>query len=135
MHWATLNEQLDIMKELVAHPTGPRAKLVDIKNNAGRTPLGEAEMAGWDKGATWLVSVMEINENNTGPTEGSPTDEVVEDADVQGEGNEPLEIHVEVEDAEGGISRMTINSEGKPLSNDSKPSPQGTLASPAQAPS
>lgn len=113
LHWATLNEQLDTMKALIAHPTGLKGKLVDIKNKAGRTPLGEAEMAGWDEGAAWLVGVMDLDENNAGGG-GGATDEAVEENDAEGE--EPLEIHVEVEDAEGGISRMTINSDGKPAS-------------------
>ena len=95
------------MKLLVAHPSGPKAALIDIKNNAGRTPLGEAEMAAWDEGAAWLVGVMEIDENNSAPVEA--TDEAVGDAD---EGDEPLEIHVEVEDAEGGISKMSIKADG-----------------------
>lgn len=106
LHWATLNEQLGIMKTLIAHPEGPKGKLVSIKNNAGRTPLGEAEMAGWDEGAAWLVRVMDLDdEANTGSgaAEGA-TDEAVEDDDAEG-GDEPLEIHVEVQDAEGGISR------------------------------
>lgn len=99
------------MKTLIAHPAGPKGKLIDIKNKAGRTPLGEAEMAGWDEGAAWLVGVMDLDENNVGAGEGA-SDEAVEENDAEGE--EPLEIHVEVEDAEGGISRMTINSDGKP---------------------
>ena len=112
LHWATLNEQLGAMKALVAHPTGPGAKLVDIKNNAGRTALGEAEMAGWDAGAVWLVGAMDVNESKEdaqGLDEGELTGEAVGDADV--EGTEPLEIHVEVQDAESGISRMTINAD------------------------
>ncbi|KAF8315912.1 cytoplasmic protein [Clavulina sp. PMI_390] len=116
LHWATLNEQIDTMKTLVAHPSGPKSKLIDIKNNAGRTPLGEAEMAGWDAGASWLVSVMDLDENAAGAAEGT-TDEVVEEGDVQGEEG-PLEIHVEVEDAQGGISKMTIGGDGKPVSSD-----------------
>jgi ankyrin repeat protein len=123
LHWAALNEQLDVMKVLVAHPTGPGPKLVDIKNNAGRTPLGEAEMAGWDAGAAWLVSVMDINESKRGTAgteEAELTDEVVGDADV--EGTEPLEIHVEVHDAEGGISRRTVNAYSTQVSGNSRTS-------------
>lgn len=132
LHWAALNEQLDVMKLLVAHPSGPGAKLVDIKNNAGRTPLGEAEMAGWDAGAAWLVGVMPLDENTAGATEGQPSDENVEEGDVEGE--EPLEIHVEVEDAEGGISRMTINADGTQTTpSDSKPSSTIASSKPAEA--
>lgn len=135
LHWATLNEQLGVMKTLIAHPAGPKGKLVSIKNNAGRTPLGEAEMAGWDEGAAWLVRVMDLDdEANTGSgaAEGA-TDEAVEDDDAEG-GDEPLEIHVEVQDAEGGISRMTINSDGKPVPSESSPSSK-TESSPTIPPS
>jgi hypothetical protein len=109
LHWAALNEQLDVMKALIGHPTGSGAKLVDIKNKAGRTPLGEAEMAGWDAGAAWLVSVMDINRGEEGDArmeEEELTNEVVDDADVKG--TEPPGDHVEVRDAGGGLSRMTI---------------------------
>lgn len=34
--------------------------LVLMKDGAGRTPLGEAELNGWDEGARFLVSVMEL---------------------------------------------------------------------------
>lgn len=129
LHWATLNEQLDTMKALIAHPTGPRGKLVDIKNKAGRTPLGEAEMAGWDEGAAWLVGVMDLDESNNTAGEGA-NDEAVEENDSGGE-DEPLEIHVEVEDAQGGISRMTINSDGKPAA---VPSDSSSKTPPAEAP-
>lgn len=131
LHWASLNEQLDVMKALVSHPTGPRGKLVDIKNKAGRTPLGEAEMAGWDEGAAWLVGVMDLDENNNNKATEGATDEAVEENDAEGEEDEPLEIHVEVEDAQGGISRMTINSDGKPAA---VPSDSSSKTPPAEAP-
>lgn len=34
--------------------------LVLLKDGTGRTPLGEAELGGWDEGARFLVSVMEL---------------------------------------------------------------------------
>jgi hypothetical protein len=34
--------------------------LIDIKNAAGHSPLGEAEVAGWDGGAKWMVEVMRL---------------------------------------------------------------------------
>lgn len=40
--------------------------LISIRNNAGRTPLGEAEHAGWDDGARWLVSVMDFDADGEG---------------------------------------------------------------------
>ena len=107
------------MKALVGHPTGPGAKLVDIKNNAGRTPLGEAEMAGWDAGAVWLVSGMDINSGKEGDArteEEELTNEAVDDADV--EGSEPPENH-EVRDAGAGLSRMTIKSDAASVPKDS----------------
>lgn len=120
LHWAALNEQLDVMKVLVGHPSGSGPHLVDIKNNAGRTPLGEAEMAGWDAGAAWLVSVMDITggkEDDARMEEEELTNEVVDDADV--EGIEPPGDHVEVRDAGGGLSHMTIKSDAASVPKDS----------------
>lgn len=112
------------MKTLVAHPTGPGSKLIDIKNTAGRTALGEVEMAGWDAGAAWLASVMDINESKEGAAEAEGAELTDEITDV--DGTEPLEIHVEVQDAEGGRSRRTINADGAVASGGSR-----TTAGPA----
>jgi uncharacterized protein len=38
--------------------------LIDIKNAVGRSPLGEAEAAGWDEGAKWMVEVMLLDDGN-----------------------------------------------------------------------
>lgn len=48
------------MRRLVECPGGPGVDLIDIKNAAGRSPLGEAEAAGWDEGAKWMVEVMRL---------------------------------------------------------------------------
>lgn len=61
LHWAALNAQLGAARALVGFPGGPGADLIDIKNAAGRSPLGEAEAAGWDEGAKWMVEVMPLN--------------------------------------------------------------------------
>lgn len=37
-------------------------QLIDVRNAAGRTPLGEAELAGWEEGAQWLVQVMNLDQ-------------------------------------------------------------------------
>lgn len=97
------------MKLLVSNPAGPKASLIDIKNNAGRTPLGEAEMAGWDEGAAWLVSAMEINDDGVVAPDSIPEDAAtIEDE----EGDEAMEISVEVQDAEGNVSKTSIKTEG-----------------------
>ncbi|KAF8525797.1 ankyrin repeat-containing domain protein [Hysterangium stoloniferum] len=102
LHWATLNSHLSIVKILVLFPQGPGAALIDIKNSAGRSPLGEAEMAGWDEGAQWLTSQMNLDDGaeNTGMKE---EDTIGEDLEA-GVG----EIEVEIEDADGGIAKMTL---------------------------
>lgn len=61
LHWAALNAQLGTARALVGFPGGPGADLIDIKNTAGRSPLGEAEAAGWDEGAKWMVEVMRLD--------------------------------------------------------------------------
>lgn len=102
LHWATINQHLLIMQKLVELPGGPGIDLIDIKNEAGRSPLGEAEIAGWQEGAKWLVQVMNLD-----------TDEVKEeDGDEVIEGER--EVEVEIEDADGRVARMKISSGAEP---------------------
>lgn len=86
------------MQKLVQHPQGPGKDLIDIKNSAGRTPLGEAEMIGWDEGAKWLVESMNLDEGS------------------KGEEDQPVEpgqaIEVEIQDAEGQVAKMKIGPQG-----------------------
>ncbi|KAH8110419.1 ankyrin repeat-containing domain protein [Phellopilus nigrolimitatus] len=102
LHWAALNAHLAIAQKLVRHPDGCGIDLIDAKNAAGRTPLGEAETAGWDEGARWFVEVMNLD---TAPKEkegtvGEDMDDLKIDA---GQG-----IEVEIEDANGQIAKMSI---------------------------
>jgi ankyrin repeat protein len=62
LHWAAINAQLPAARALVEYPDGPGARLIDVKNAAGRSPLGEAEAAGWDEGAKWMVEVMHLDD-------------------------------------------------------------------------
>ncbi|KAF7983013.1 hypothetical protein HWV62_24644 [Athelia sp. TMB] len=107
MHWAALNQHLPIMQKLVALPGGPGIDLIDIKNSAGRSPLGEAEISGWQEGAQWLVQVMNID-----------TDEAKEEAgDDVIDGSQDVEV--EIEDANGQIAKMKISgATGKPVDDD-----------------
>ena len=85
--------------------------LIDIKNLAGHTPLGEAELAGWNEGAKFFVQVMNLDnilaqdqpatEADVAPEEGEEEEMVVGAENV---GN----IEVEIEDADGGIAKMTL---------------------------
>jgi len=61
LHWAALNAHLATARALVEFPCGPGVALIDVKNAAGRSPLGEAEAAGWDEGAKWMVEVMRLD--------------------------------------------------------------------------
>jgi hypothetical protein len=90
------------VKKLVEFPGGPGIDLIDVKNAAGRSPLAEAELAGWDEGAQWLVQMMKLD----------PAGEVKEgeadDGDVD-EGALPAEgIEIEIEDADGHMAKMRI---------------------------
>ncbi|KAH9485622.1 Ankyrin repeat-containing protein P16F5.05c [Psilocybe cubensis] len=100
LHWAALNTHLDIAKKLVLFDGGPGRDLIDIKNNAGLSPLGEAEIAGWDEGAKWFVEVMNLE------SEGSKEEE---EATLDTEDRSNREIEVEIEDADGQIAKMTIS--------------------------
>ena len=107
LHWAALNSLFSIAQKLVQHPQGPGKDLIDIKNTAGHTPLGEAEMIGWDEGAKWFVEVMNLDEGS----------KAEEDLPI-----EPgQDIEVEIQDAEGQVAKMKIGSQGvsEPVSKSS----------------
>ena len=94
LHWAALNAQLAAARRLVEFPGGPGIDLIDIKNAAGRSPLGEAEAVGWDEGAKWMVEVMRlVDAGGVGAVaegEGDPADSQIE--------------HQDKEDTDGGPS-------------------------------
>ena len=101
LHWAALNSHLSIVQKLVEFPGGPGIDLIDIKNATGRSPLGEAEFAGWDEGARWLVSMMKLDAEvieGGGDAEGGATGDLLQDVEVQ------------IEDADGQMAKMTISS-------------------------
>lgn len=91
-HWAALNSHLLVLQRLVQFKTGPGVDLLDVKNTAGRSPLGEAENIGWDEGAKWMVEVMNLED-------GKAEDQVLDGTQ---------EIEVEIQDAEGQIAKMKI---------------------------
>ena len=93
LHWAALNAHLPVAQALVKCPRGPGVDLIDIKNEAGRTPLGEAENVGWEEGAKWFVEVMNLDESAKGEEL-----QVAENTD---------KIEVEIQDAEGQVAKMT----------------------------
>lgn len=100
LHWAALNAHLDIAKKLVLHPGGPGVDLIDLKNATGRSPLGEAENAGWEEGARWFVEVMNLHENAKGETADA------DEEDQAASGTDSVEV--EIQDAEGQVARMTL---------------------------
>ncbi|KAG6827286.1 hypothetical protein H0H92_012495 [Tricholoma furcatifolium] len=103
LHWAALNKHLSVVQKLVEYPNGPGIDLIDIKNTAGHTPLGEAELAEWDEGATWLVKMMNLDAEGADQEKNADGDEDVE---------VPQDIEVEIEDADGQMAKMTIS--GRP---------------------
>ncbi|KAI0767198.1 ankyrin repeat-containing domain protein [Fomes fomentarius] len=96
LHWAALNSHLPVAEKLVKFPGGPGVDLIDLKNAAGRSPLGEAENAGWEDGAKWFVELMNLDEKAKGEEEELRT--------AEGTDN----IEVEIQDAEGHIAKMTL---------------------------
>ncbi|KAG6877594.1 hypothetical protein C0992_009640 [Termitomyces sp. T32_za158] len=100
LHWAALNKHLAVVQKLVEYPGGPGIDLIDIKNKAGHTPLGEAELAEWDEGATWLVRMMKLDAEDPEKEKDVADDEV---------GDTCQDIEVEIQDADGQVAKMTIN--------------------------
>lgn len=89
-------------------PGGPGIDLIDIKNAAGRSPLAEAELAGWDEGAQWLVQMMKLEGGDVKEGEADDTNDPVDGDDV------PLAaegIEIEIEDADGQMAKMRIGSQ------------------------
>jgi hypothetical protein len=100
LHWAALNQHLELAQKLVHFTGGPGIDLIDIKNLAGRSPLGEAEMIGWDEGARWLVQVMKLDESSH---------HEVNDSDKDGLVDTTQDIEVEIQDADGEVAKMMIS--------------------------
>jgi hypothetical protein len=105
LHWAAINAQLEIAQKLIGCPGGPGNGLIDIKNSAGRSPLGEAETAEWDEGAKYMVQVMNLDE-----TDG-------DDDEPSIDSNDAPDIEVEIQDAEGQVCKMKISSDAPPSSS------------------
>ncbi|KAG5653785.1 hypothetical protein H0H81_010455 [Sphagnurus paluster] len=103
LHWAALNKHLSVVQKLVEYPDGPGIDLIDIKNTAGHTPLGEAELAEWDEGAAWLVKMMNLESEDPEKEARGSEDKADEDLGI------PQDIEVEIEDAEGQVAKMTIS--------------------------
>ncbi|KAI9507126.1 hypothetical protein F5148DRAFT_981825 [Russula earlei] len=110
LHWAALNSQLATARALVDCPRGPGIDLIDIKNSAGRSPLGEAEAAGWDDGAKWMIEVMRLD--NVGQADGDAPS-----------GGDLANVEYEAPDTDGQVTRMspaatekTEDTEGPPSS-------------------
>ncbi|KAI0031982.1 ankyrin repeat-containing domain protein [Vararia minispora EC-137] len=98
LHWAALNQHLAAAQRLVATAGAP---LIDTKNAAGRTPLGEAELAGWEEGAQWMVGAMTLDGEGKGAEGEEEGEETVSGVDVE----------VEIQDADGRVARMTLGSD------------------------
>ena len=103
LHWAALNSHLSIAQTLVDFPGGPGVDLIDIKNVAGRSPLAEAELAGWEEGAKWLVQMMKLDAaiiENEGDVE--------ESGAANGDDGALQKVEVEIEDADGHMAKLSI---------------------------
>ncbi|KAF5355046.1 hypothetical protein D9756_005539 [Leucocoprinus leucothites] len=111
LHWAALNSHLSVIQKLIQFPGGPGVDLIDIKNVAGRSPLAEAEMVGWDEGAKWLVEMMKLE-----PEQGESAEDDEDRGNVAAQ-----DFQVEIEDADGQIAKMTI-SDGTSKSRSSRES-------------
>lgn len=105
-----MNAHLPVAQALVKCPCGPGVDLIDVKNEAGRTPLGEAENVGWEEGAKWFVEVMNLDEGAKGEEV-----HVAEDEDAE-------KIEVEIQDAEGQVAKMTIGQRLTAISPSDPPS-------------
>jgi ankyrin repeat protein len=102
LHWAALNAHLGVMERLIKAPGGGGSGLIDIKNAAGRSPLAEAEMMGWDEGTSWLAQMMSLEGRS------SPSEEQDSEPRTAVNVDPTQDIEVEIEDADGRVARMTL---------------------------
>jgi len=96
LHWATINRQLEVIK-MVVEVCG--VGVLDIQNSKGRSVITEAEMSGWDEGATWMVGVMSVD---------AKEEEGEESVEEEALGN----VEVEIQDSEGRIAKMNLGAGG-----------------------
>jgi hypothetical protein len=87
-----MNSHLQVAKTLIEHPKGPGPTLIDAHNSAGRSPLGEAELAGWEEGAKYFVEVMEIQEAQM--EAGEATDTVEMEPETKGAAKKAEDLHI-----------------------------------------
>jgi hypothetical protein len=81
----------------VEYPDGPGVGLIDVKNAAGRSPLGEAEAVGWDEGAKWMVEVMRLDDNKDKDKDGGGGGDDIGDSDGVGHATTEDDRGAEVE--------------------------------------
>ncbi|KAG8907061.1 hypothetical protein FRB99_005438 [Tulasnella sp. 403] len=93
LHWATTNKHMDVIQRLVRFPGGPGALLIDQKNQAGLTAVGEAELVEWNEGARWLVSQMDLDSGESAD---------VKEEDAPAEDETELEMKVDPERTRDG---------------------------------
>jgi uncharacterized protein len=106
LHWAALNSHLSCVQKLVLFPDGPGIDLIDIKNVAGHSPLAEAEFAGWDEGAQWLVEKMNLE--GVVEQQGGAEDEIEADpAILESEGEKSTNS---ADGAEDQLAEMNLKS-------------------------
>lgn len=108
LHWASLNGHLPVVKLIVLHPLGPGDALIDCRNNAGRTPVGEAEMMERHEVANWLVGRMRLDERPSTPLqEGGEaemaTDETVPKEDEGEEEEEEVSFKLSLNDDKSDV--------------------------------
>lgn len=118
LHWAALNSHLPVVQALIQHPNSPGASLIDIKNKAGRTAVGEAEIVGKEEAdnvvANWLVSQMLLDpegdekklaqgESTSSSAAPTATEEKASEMDADDAG----------EDVEVDLFKLKIDADGK----------------------
>ncbi|CAG7854910.1 SubName: Full=Uncharacterized protein {ECO:0000313/EMBL:KIM31322.1}; Flags: Fragment [Serendipita indica DSM 11827] len=102
LHWAAINAHLSIAQALIAHPSGPGPLLIDAHNAAGRSPLGEAELAGADDVAKWFVEKMTIDQSGEMMETEAAEDELPP--------NEPKTGAVEADKVSENVEKLSLNS-------------------------
>lgn len=100
LHWAVLNSHLLVIQKLVQFSASSGIDLIDIKNAAGRSSLGEAELVGWEAGAKWLAQMMGLDQRHGEGT--------MEEAEETVDMDSSQDIQVEIEDADGRVAKMSL---------------------------
>jgi hypothetical protein len=122
LHWSALNGHLALAQALVLSPASAGDKLIDIKNEAGWTAVGEAERAERKEVAMWLVGRMILNDKTSDP-EGASSTTASNSANIEGSAGAKekgaADDDGDEEEEEVPLFKLTLDEKGEVIGHES----------------